>query len=715
MKLFVKIQWQIVRIIISIFLAFAIAVIPIGAQAAKVTQYGVINLKVRQSGLYLVTYEMLRDAGLDLNGVQTSRLQLTNRGQAVPIYVKPVAKFGPGAYFEFHGQALDTLYTDTNIYTLQVGSTTGSRIPAANAAPPKRGTPLGSYAETQVVNNQRAYANYSPSADPWYDTSMLTYKTSQSWDFPFQVNGLANPPSTATLELVVWGVTDWPKNPDHHLVVSLNGVPVGDQTFNGLTEQKFTIALPAGALQEGVNTLQLTLPGDTGVDWDLVNLDKFSVTYQRVFQAADGRLNFTAAGSAFKVTDLPSKNVVVYRITSKGAARLGGVQIAASGTAFTATFAGTTQPALYLVTTTATMYAPVLEAPRPLANLNQPAQYLIISHPDFIGGIEPLVQARQAQGLTVSVVDVNDLYAKYTYGIFDPMAIQQYITYAAQNLGTEYVLLVGGDTYDYRNYLGLNSRSFIPSLYVSTSPTVKSVPSDPLYADVNNDRIPDLAIGRFPVRTTAELDLMVNKTLAYAGKDYGGTAVFASDKNDGSNFKNISASMAAGLPSGWTTETIHLDDLSVAVARDQLIAAMNRGTALVTYMGHSGPTTWTYRGLFNTADAAALTNQGRPFVAVQWGCWNTYYVDPASNYLVQSFLFSGDQGAAAVLGSSTLAGANSQSLLGQLLTPRMVTPGMSIGQALRDAKLELAQAHPELLDVLLGWSLMGDPALVVVP
>jgi hypothetical protein len=45
----------------------------------------------------------------------------------------------------------------------------------------------------------------------------------------------------------------------------------------------------------------------------------------------------------------------------------------------------------------------------------------------------------------------------------------------------------------------------------------------------------------------------------------------------------------------------------------------------------------------------------------------------------------------------------------------MVTPGMSIGKYLRYAKLELAQTHPELLDVLLGWSLMGDPALVIQP
>ena len=46
-----------------------------------------------------------------------------------------------------------------------------------------------------------------------------------------------------------------------------------------------------------------------------------------------------------------------------------------------------------------------------------------------------------------------------------------------------------------------------------------------MYADADNDGVPDLAIGRFPVRTTAELDTLVAKTLAYAAKSYGRTAV----------------------------------------------------------------------------------------------------------------------------------------------------------------------------------------------
>lgn len=676
-----------------------------------------LDFKVRKTGIYRVTYDMLKNAGLDLAGVPVSKITLTNSGRKVPIYVSGLGRFGPGGYIEFYGEALDTIYTDTNIYTLQASRVSGGRIRMDGTAPNKNAKSPVDYLETLKVNNQRAYANYAPGADTWYEKSMLVYTTPKSWDFTFQVDGLSAPSASAGLELVVWGVTEWPAaDPDHHLKVSLNGVPVADQTFNGLVEQTINVALPAGVLKPGDNVLQLTLPGDTGVKYDMVNLDKFSVSYRRLFQAQDGQLIFNGAGKAFTVTNLPTGNVVVYRLTGKGPERLNKVKVTSAGSTFNATFAGSNRTATYYVTTVEALNAPAIEITRARVDIDRPAQYVIISHPDFIAGLQPLVAARQAQGLTVSVVSVTDIYDQYSHGIFDPQAIRKFIAHAYQDLGTQYILLVGGDTYDYRNYLGRNSVSFIPSLYATTGVNAKFVPVDPLYADVDSDNVPDLAIGRFPVRTTAELDLMISKTFAYAAKDYGRTAVFASDKHDGiESFKDISLGMSAGLPADWSSQGIHLDELDVATARQQLIAAMNNGTALVNFTGHSGPTSWTFSNLFNTANAAALTNAGRPFVVVQWGCWNTYYVDPINNHLVQSFLFSGDKGAAAVLGASTLTDSQSEKLLGEYLAPRLTTPGKPIGLALQEAKDELAQSSPELMDVLLGWTLMGDPALVIEP
>ncbi|MBS4061487.1 MAG: hypothetical protein KG029_13895, partial [Bacteroidetes bacterium] len=333
-----------------------------------------LNLKVNRTGIYRVTYEMLRKAGLELAGVPLAKITLTNRGVDVPIHMVGKAKFGPGSYFEFYGEALDTLYTDTNIYTVQVNTAAVKRVQTSNVVSRTRLAIPSFYTETLAVNRQRAFANYAPGDDNWYDTSMLVYTTPKSWNFPFTVTGLADVGATASLELVVWGVTNWEQSPDHHLLVSVNGEQLADEYFDGLVEKTIKLTLPAGLLREGANTLTLTLPGDTGFRWDMVNLDKFSVSYPRAFRAESGRLTFTAKGDTFRVTNLPTKDVVVYRLTKSGPVRIRQVSVmeAKSGT-FVATFPGHRISATYLVSAAESLYQPGLEATRLKANLSSPA------------------------------------------------------------------------------------------------------------------------------------------------------------------------------------------------------------------------------------------------------------------------------------------------------------------------------------------------------
>jgi len=108
---------------------------------------------------------------------------------------------------------------------------------------------------------------------------------------------------------------------------------------------------------------------------------------------------------------------------------------------------------------------------------------------------------------------------------------------------------------------------------------------------------------------------------------------------------------------------------------------------------------------------------GRPAVVTQWGCWNTYYVSPSNQTLGHSFLTSGDRGAAAVLGASTLTTAESERRLGLRIFAELMVPGRRLGDAVVKAKQDLARdAGTEgLLDVLIGWTLLGDPTIEVIP
>jgi hypothetical protein len=343
------------------------------------------------------------------------------------------------------------------------------------------------------------------------------------------------------------------------------------------------------------------------------------------------------------------------------------------------------------------------------------ADYVIISHPDFIGGLEPLARARAAQGYEVDIVNVEDIYTLYGHGIVDPTAIQAYVGDAITQMGTDYFLLVGGDSYDYLNYLGTNSRSFIPSLYVQTHNLVRHSPADPLLTDVDRDGIPDAAIGRLPVRDDAELASIVQKTLAYERKPYENSGLFVADVEDDVSYSEFSDQLLLHLPAGWQITRAYLDEMSVEVARKTLIDRINSGVALTTFFGHSGPTDWTFDRLFSANDAAQLHNTDKPTVVTQWGCWNTYYAAPNYNTLGHKFLLSGDRGAAAVLGASTLTQASSDLALGKLLTPKLAQSDMTIGRAVLEAKQELAAREGPFADVLAGWTILGDPALQVRP
>jgi hypothetical protein len=140
---------------------------------------------------------------------------------------------------------------------------------------------------------------------------------------------------------------------------------------------------------------------------------------------------------------------------------------------------------------------------------------------------------------------------------------------------------------------------------------------------------------------------------------------------------------------------------------------MNAGVPVASYIGHSDRSFWSFDTLLTSSDAAGLTNHGKPMVVNQWGCFNTYFVGEAYQTLGDNFLLKGSQGAAAVTGATTITEASSERRLGALMMPKMMTSGVRIGDAMQDAKAELSRTHPKLADVILGWTILGDPTLVV--
>jgi hypothetical protein len=96
---------------------------------------------IRKDGVYKITYDDLKKAGIDLKGVQASRLKLKNNGVEIPIYVYSGGDgvFNEGDYIEFYAEArknkfsggkidlYNDPFTDVNVYFLEVGDSPGLR------------------------------------------------------------------------------------------------------------------------------------------------------------------------------------------------------------------------------------------------------------------------------------------------------------------------------------------------------------------------------------------------------------------------------------------------------------------------------------------------------------------------------------------------------------------------------------------------------------
>lgn len=727
--------------LIKTFRTSLASIVSISFLALPVHADELINLLVDSNGVYQLEHNDLLDVGLDLSGEQLAAISLLNNGQEVAIeFVNTQVgqnTFSSSSAIRFIGQGIDSLYTDDNVYTLHVGSTIGSNAGQQRQRIQPESLPfLGavpyttSYLETKYYAPQNAYSFASPNQnDPWYADRVVALRKPASKTVSLELENYVPGGNTGSvspsLTARVWGGTDLPGGAnDHHVRFKLNGQPVMSQTFDGFARKEMTTAV--SNLRAGANSVTMELPLDQGFEFEAVNLNEVELSYPRAFIAKEDALTFTSRGLKFQVRGFSDSQVDVYRQSLDGQQVHRLTEAQASGRCNKNTprcrvrFGGKGTLSTYHVVAKSGLKKPRL-AYLPIAQDIRAgsAEYLIVTHPDFIATngeadlLGELADELQGQYASVDVVDVEQIYAQFGGHIFDPTAIQRYLEYARDHRGTKAVLLVGGDVYDYKGFENQDAQSFIPSIYVSTDSVINFAPVDAKYVDFNNDNVPELAIGRLPVRTMAELRVLLDKRSAFINRNYQNKALFAADEFDilrQYSFKLDAGNVQRDHFSDWQVTTAFLDDLSVSATRTRIVSAVNSGVTLTSFFGHSSTNQWTFDGLFTGSDAASLNNVGKPTIVTQWGCWNSYYVNPNEDSMGHRFLMEGDRGAVAVMGATTLTSAANERLLSRYVY-KQLDLGLPLGEAVMVAKQQFAQRQPDALDVLLGWTLLGFPEL----
>jgi hypothetical protein len=734
------------------------------------------KIAVDHDGIYQLTYIDLKNAGMDVGTVDPRNFHLSSQGQDVAIYIVGEAdgSFDFGDSIKFYGQkfygdhlaqeyAIESTqwmtyshqlsdgsftlwhpesnatmlekYTDENVYWLSVGTTPGLRMaPLSSASEMSDPVPPYFTATVHAGQSHEWYTYNFSSEDTWFWDRIRTETTRT---YTTTLSAVASVPVSATIRGEVVARTFSNHEYDHHTQFRLNNQPIDDKYWNGISRYSFETQISQSSLVEGENQLKLSVLLDAYEyqPADDLYFDWFEIDYAHLFKVHDDYLAFSRDESGgpwwYEITGFSSGAADVYEITDPLKPKMVTVQPPQSGTlSFGGDHNGQVRYAVAGSSAIQTPKSISYYAPPDLKSSSNAADYVFITHKDFYTATQMLADYRSTQGLTARVVDVQDLYNEFNYGIFNPIAIKNFLayTFAFWQTPPTYVLLVGDGHWNFKGY---QSNSYPDVDYSSPTP-IYMPPNlswvDPwqgevdsanlLAAVVGTDPFPDLNIARLPVNSVAELNVVIHKIMDYENSPLGDwqyNLIFAADDEDpAGDF----ASLADGIindiiPSAYRDNRIYLDDLgSAALANQSLKQALNvSGAALLNYIGHAAIDGWANEDIFINSDIQDLNNGSMLPVVLSMDCLDGYWLYPSQSSLIEELLRAENKGAVSTFSPTGLGVATGHDALQRGFYDAVFNQGIKeLGPATLAAKLSL-YASGSNYDLLHTFTVFGDPAL----
>ena len=683
------------------------------------------KIATKTSGIIRVTKAQLQAAGFNVNS-DPGLWQLYLGGVERPIIVGPNAD-----YIEFLSKTVDTVESDILVYYLVVGSGAGKRIRNATPRPSMTSVVSQTYSQTTTKKERSTYSFnvLNGDAENYWGRAVASVAT----NFTFNITGIDQTSGDRLLKVGFQGFSNCPGPPTcvqrtdlHSIDLTLNGhllAPATGTARDFFTKEQF---VPVSYLVEGQNTLQMR---STSAPGDVSFFDSLSVDFPRSYKAENNRLDFyTDNYRKARLSGFSTANVRVFDITNEVAPlNLTGLQTVETNGSF-----GPVIPAargrVFYATEANNFGAPfsvLPNNPEMLGVPTQAAQFLIISHSSLLTGAQSWAAYRAGQGISTKVVDVEDVFDEFNYGVASSQAIEDFLNYAKNNWQTppQYVMLMGDASTNPKNYPNSSGQQFgywnmVPTRQVNT--LFLETGSDDALADFNNDGLAEIPIGRISARTEAEVAIMLNKTILWensvgpASFDRG--ALFAFDQPEGYDFAAMSDRLMSNLPGSMPTVRVKRADPDTATAHNAVMSALNAGKYIVNYTGHGNAGSWGDVNFFGKADVPLLTNSSAPSVFTSLSCLNAYFItpreDPNPNFdstsLAEKLVRAPNGGAVAMWASTGETTPDVQEIMGQRFLAQFTSGNLvRIGDLINDSKTQIAGGT----DVRLSWALLGDPML----
>ena len=735
------------------------------------------KVTVTESGMYSITASDLAAAGADVTAIMPRTLKLTNKGKQIPIFVRGEDddKFDPTDEIIFYGERQhgETSYldpfTDENVYWLSWNARPGSRMVTKIAFARTSDTQDHKFfltrAHIEKDINFRRFRNVNLAAGQTYEEfggglqtrsftltelpplpddswfwAQLTAPESKS--FGFNLSGLADTARPATVNISLQGRS----NTAHDCDIWLNHkVRLEEARWTGETGYQLqNQELSQSYLKNGRNVLQIMNPESPEELIDIILLNWIQVDYWRNFDAKSDVLPFAitpfpdetgAVNPNFEVIlkNFSTPDIEIYGIDGTryvGMSAL--VDEDAPGT-YRIIFRSTQirpkdalDPAIQYIALTRDQFRKPnisVDTPSDLRGTHNGADYIIITHTDFIHDVQPLADFRNQQGLRAKVVNVQNIYDEFNHGILNPNAIREFLKYAYYNWQSPaptYVLLVG-DT-----HINVKSGSnFVPTIRVQI-PGYGSSASDHQFVTFRGeDNFPDMLIGRMPANNRVDARIFVERTIKYETTSPVGPwhkrflMLAGSDSLFHSQINRLVSRHQ--LRNKYETERIYApykDELDLSIDENvttpiarRVIDGFNNGASLINYIGHGGGGIWSDSRMLDFEDPEQnLTNISQLPLVISMTCYTGAF-DGTKNSLAEELLRSENGGAIAVIGATSIGLLTGDYILNrEILDVIFNGHTQHIGAIFAQAKTQFLINSPGFLDLTEVFTLFGDPA-----
>ena len=355
----------------------------------------------------------------------------------------------------------------------------------------------------------------------------------------------------------------------------------------------------------------------------------------------------------------------------------------------------------------------------------------------------------ERDGLRVRIVPADELYNEFSSGTPDATAYRRYMKMLYDRAATEadmprYLLLYGDGAWDNRmhcaEWSGYDPDDFLLCFESDNSfSSVNCFVSDDFFCLLDDEEQiqeqsgmslaylgkPDVAVGRFPVRTLESATILADKTIGYADNNHAGAwqnvlCFMGDDGNHNTHMQTADkvATMVETNHQGYQLKKIYWDaytrtssstGYSYPDVTRLIKQQMESGALMMNYSGHGAPYAFSHELVMKLADFEAASSMKLP-LWVTASC-DIMPFDGQEDNIGETVMLNSQGGGVAFFGTTRTVYATYNEVMNLAFTDYVLTPGISIGEAARRAKCDLVTSGSDTSPNKLQYTLLGDPAL----